>query len=101
MFAHLLQFEFHATPFAAEIDPHDAVVVLTGGVGGLGEGILDARVVIGDIELAQGCDRLRDHGFDLRVIGDITADGDDLMALSGQFLDSGIYGALIPVGERD
>lgn len=43
LFAHLLQFKFHAAPFAAEIDPHDAVVVFTGGVGRLCEDILDAR----------------------------------------------------------
>ena len=81
MFAHLLQFELHATPFAAEIDSHDAVVILTGGVGGLGEDILDARVVIGGIEPAKGFDRLRDHGYDLRVIGDVAADSDGFVTL--------------------
>src|SRR5207253_27294 len=63
LFAHLLQFELHAAPFAAEIDPHDAIVIFTGGVGSLCEDILDARVVIGGIKPAKDRDRLRDHGF--------------------------------------
>jgi hypothetical protein len=78
LFAHLLQFELHATPFAAENDSHDAVVILTGGVGGLREHILDARVAIGGIEPAEGGDRLRNHGFDLRIIGDVATNGDGL-----------------------
>jgi hypothetical protein len=43
---------------------------------------LDTRVVIGGIEPAEGCDRLRDHGFDLCVIGEIATNDDGLMALS-------------------
>ena len=101
MFAHLLQFELHATPFAAEIDPHDAVVILAGGVSSLREHILNARVVVGGIEPAEGCDRLRDHGFDLCVVGDVAADGDGLMALRGQFIGRTTHGVLVPVGQRD
>jgi hypothetical protein len=101
LFAHLLQFELHATPFAAEIDSHDAVVILTGGVGGLREHILDARVVIGGIEPAEGGDRLRNHGFDLRIIGDVATNGDGLMPLRVQSIGRNTRRFLVPVGECD
>jgi hypothetical protein len=78
LFAHLLQFELHAAQFAAEIDPHYAVVILSGSVCGLCEDILDARVAIGGIEPAESSDRLLDHGIDLHVIGDIATNGDGL-----------------------
>jgi hypothetical protein len=38
---------------------------------------------------AEACDRLRDHGFDLCVIGEIATNGDGLMALGGQLLGHG------------
>jgi hypothetical protein len=101
LFAHLLQFELHAAPFAAEIDPHDAVVILSVSVCSLCEDILDSRVVISGIEPAESSHRLLDHGIDLRVIGDIATNGDGLVALGGQALGCDLHRGLVPVCQRD
>jgi hypothetical protein len=53
------------------------------------------------IQPAEISDRLLDHGIDLRVVGDIAADGDGLMALGAQFLGRGAHRILVPVGQRD
>jgi hypothetical protein len=101
LLAHLPQFELHAAPFAAKIDSHDAVVILTSRVCCLREDILDASIVVGRVELAEGRDRLADHGFDLFIIADVAADRDGLVALGGQFIRRGTNRLLVPVGERD
>ena len=101
LLAHLLQFKLHAAPFATEINPHDAVIILTGGVSSLCEDILDARVVIGGIEPAESRDRPRDHGFDLCIVRDVATNGEHLMAFGGQVLDRGTHSALVQVGQRD
>jgi hypothetical protein len=100
LFAHLLQLELHATPFATEIDPHDAVVIFTGSVGRFCKNILHTRIVIGRIEPTKGFDHSRDHGFNLPIIGDIAADGDGLVPLGSQFIGRGTRGGLVPVGQR-
>ena len=101
MFAHLSQLELHAAPFASEIDPHDAVVILTGGVSRLREDILDARIVVSGIQPAESRDRLRDHGFDLRIVGDVAGNGEGSVALRGQLLGRSAHSVLVPVCERD
>src|SRR6266571_2161583 len=45
LFAHLLQFKLHATPYAAKIDRHYPVVILPGRISSFGEDILDTCVV--------------------------------------------------------
>src|SRR6266567_1513450 len=39
LFAHLLQFELHATPYTAEVDPHYPVIIFPGSIGSLCENI--------------------------------------------------------------
>jgi len=54
LFAHLSQLELHATPYTAEIDPHHPVVIFPGSISSLGENILNAGVIVGDIQPAEG-----------------------------------------------
>jgi hypothetical protein len=76
------------------VDPRDAVVILTGGVGSRCKVILDTRVVIGGIVSAKDYDRRIDHGFDLSVIGNVAADGDSIMVSAGQLVDRISRGAI-------
>jgi hypothetical protein len=85
LLAHLLQFELHAAPDTAQVDPHHPVVIVTGRVGRLGEDILDACVVVGCIEPSKGSNSLLHHCFYLRVIRYITADGQCLVTFIGEF----------------
>src|SRR4051794_8827115 len=101
LFEHLAQLEFHAAPYATKIDRRDAIEVFTGRISGVGDDILDAGIVVGCIQPAEGRDRLLNHGFDLRVIGDIALNGEDSMTLGSQLISRGTHGVLVPVGQRD
>jgi hypothetical protein len=66
--AHLPQLELHAVSYAAQIDGHHAVVVVTRRIGSLGKHILHVRVVVGGIQTSKLRDRLLHHGFHFRII---------------------------------
>src|SRR5208283_28585 len=66
LLAHLLELELHATPDATEIDPHHPVVIFAGRVGRFREDILDAGIVIGHIDPAEGLDCFLHHRRHLR-----------------------------------
>src|SRR6266576_3965711 len=80
LLAHLLKFELHAAPDAAEVDPHHSVVVFCSGISRVREDILNAGVVVGCIEAPEGGDRLMNHGFHLFVVGNVATDSKCFMA---------------------
>jgi hypothetical protein len=75
LFAHPAELVLHAGPDAAQIDrvhPVESLGRLVSGIDGRG---LDAGVVEGEVESAEGIDRALDEGGDLRLIGHIAGDG--------------------------
>src|SRR5205814_1410751 len=56
LLAHLSQLELHATPYAAEIDRHHLVVIVTRRISSFRKNILNARIVVSGIELSESGD---------------------------------------------
>src|SRR5258708_14637963 len=97
---HLLQFELHATPYTAEIDPHHPVVIFSGSISSLCEDILNTGIVVGRIDASEGGDRLFHHCFHLRVLAHVTAVGQSLITFIGKLLSPGLRGFLIPIRQH-
>lgn len=99
--AHVAQFVLQAGPHATEVDGVDAVEHLGVFVGGVGGRHLDAGVVVGHVEAAEGLHRAVDGGGDLVLVGDVADDGDDAVALVAELLGGGHQGGFVDVGESD
>jgi hypothetical protein len=101
LFAHHLKLELHAAPDASQVDAHDAVEVVARRVGRFCKDILNACVVVSRVETSERRDSLLHHGFDLRIIGYVTMNGECLVSLVGEVFGCGLYFFFVPVGEHD
>jgi hypothetical protein len=71
LLAHLAELVLHACPDAAQVDRGHAVEVLGRFIGRIGRGNLDAGVVEGHVESAEGGDGAFHHGGDLGFVRDV------------------------------
>jgi alpha-acetolactate decarboxylase len=99
--AHLLQFKLHATPGAAQIDAHGMVVVVSRRVRRFRKNVLGACVVLIRISPPKLGNGLLHHGFHLRIIRDVTADGQCFLAFIGQIFRCGLHVFFVSVGEHN
>jgi hypothetical protein len=81
---HLRELVLHARPHTAEVDRVHAVEDLGRFVGGVTRRNLDAGVVERHIQPAVGVDRGADGCGDAVLVGDVTFDAEDLVAVGGE-----------------
>jgi hypothetical protein len=99
--AHLVQLVLHARPDTAQVDRGDPVEVLGRLVGRVAGRDLDAGVVEGHVEPAEGVDRALDEGGNLGLVGHVAGDGERLMTGGGELVGGGAEGVFVDVGEHD
>src|SRR4051794_3581693 len=76
---HVPEFVFHRTPYTAQVDSNHALPLIAPAVGRGGDVRHDAGIVEGSVEPAEFGDGTFYHCFHLRVVADVTADGDDFV----------------------
>jgi hypothetical protein len=85
--AHVAQFVFHAGPNAAQVDGVDPIEALGRLVRCIARRRLDAGIVVGHVEPAEGGDRPLDHRGDLVLVRHVASHGQELA--TGVFKASG------------
>jgi len=90
--------QFH-TP--RKVDANNAVEILAGGISSLRNCVLNARIVIGRIQLSEGGDCLIDHRFYLSVVSHVAFDSEYLVAFGSQAFGRRADGVLVAVGQYD
>jgi len=98
---HLRELVLHARPHTAEVDRVHAVEDLGRFVGGVTRRNLDAGVVERHVQPAVGVDRGADGCGDAVLVGDVTFDAEDLVAVGGELACDGHEGVMVDVGEHD
>lgn len=97
---HVLQFKLHAGPHPAQIDRVHPVEVLEGGIGRLGEGVLDAGIVECQIQTAECSDSCPDHRFDFARIRHVAANADGPVSGRHQFIGSSTCTVAVHIRQR-
>nr|WP_240522013.1 hypothetical protein [Amycolatopsis vastitatis] len=85
----------------AQVDRGDAVEPLGGFVGGVAGRDLDSRVVVRQVEAAEGVDGAVHGGGDLRFVGDVTGQGENPVSRVGKVLRRRGERGFVDVGEGD
>ena len=101
MAAHLAQLVFHAGPHPAQVDRRDPVEDFGGFIGGIAGWHLDAGVVEGEVEPAEGVDGRLDHGRHAVLVGDVTTNTEDAVAGGCQLVRGCPQRGLVDVGDDD
>jgi hypothetical protein len=87
--AHLAQLVFHAGPHPAQVDRDDPVEDVGRFVGGVARWNLDAGIVEGEVEPAEGFDGRLHHGRHTVLLGDVTPNTEDPVAGGCQLVCGG------------
>jgi hypothetical protein len=91
----------HAAPHAAQVHRVYAVEVLGRLIGGVARRYLDAGVVEGHVEPAEGRHGSIDHRRDLGLVGDVASDGERPPPGRVQPLRHSLQRGVVKVGEDD